>query len=209
MGDPRRIRNQYERPKKLWEVDRIKHDKALKIEFGLKNMSELWAVTAHLKKYRREARRLLSLSDEERKDDVQKILAKLARMGVMKEGSKLEDILALEVRGFLERRLQTLVLRKGLARTTMQARQLITHGFISLNGRRLSAPGYLVTAEEEAGLAYSKPIDISVPSEGDEESAPEAKEAEAPKEAPAPEQAEKPAEEAPKAEPEAKAPEAA
>jgi len=65
MGDPRRLRNKFERPKKLWDVDRIKHDKTLKVEYGLKNMSELWRSTAELKKYRREARRLLSLTEEE------------------------------------------------------------------------------------------------------------------------------------------------
>jgi small subunit ribosomal protein S4 len=165
MGDPRRFRNKSERPKKLWDLDRIKHDRALLTEYGLKNMHELWRATAELKKYRREARRLLSVTEEERRDDAKKVLAKLARMGVLKEGAVIDDVLSLEVRVILERRLSTLVLRKGLAKTIAQSRQLITHGFIGLNGRMVTRPGYLVSSEEEASLAYAKQIDLSVKSE--------------------------------------------
>lgn len=188
MGDPRRLRNKFERPKKLWDIDRVNHDKALKIEYGLKNMSELWRATAELKKYRREARRLLSLPEEERKEDAEKILHKLARLGVLKEGSKVDDILALEVRSILERRLQTIVLRKGLARTMSQSRQLITHGYIGMNGRRATRPGMTIDLKNEASIIYSKPIDISVRSGEPEptESAAKEEKAEEPKEEEAP-----------------------
>jgi small subunit ribosomal protein S4 len=172
MGDPRRLRNKFERPKKLWDVDRIRHDKTLKIEYGLKSMSELWRSTAELKKFRREARRLLSLTEEERRGDAEKILRKLARLGIMKDGSVIDDVLSLEVRSVLERRLQTVVMRKGLARTMPQARQLITHGFIAIGGRSTTRPGYMVTLEEEAAVAYKRPIDISVRPEEEEEGEP-------------------------------------
>jgi small subunit ribosomal protein S4 len=67
------------------------------------------------------------------------------------------------VRNFLERRLQTIVFRKGMARTPVQARQLISHGFISVNGRKVTSPGTTVTRAMEGGIAYYKPIDLSVP----------------------------------------------
>ena len=188
MGDPRRLRNKFERPKKLWDVDRIKHDKTLKVEYGLKNMSELWRSTAELKKYRREARRLLSLTEEERRSDAEKILQKLARLGVMKKGSVIDDVLSLEVKVILDRRLQTLVMRKGLARTMRQARQLITHGFIGIGERSITRPGYMVNLEEDAEIAYTKPIDITVRPEekAEEEAKPEeAKEPEPNEEKPA------------------------
>ncbi len=41
----------------------------------------------------------------------------------------------------LERRLDAVVLRAGLARTVYQARQLVSHGHIEVNGRRLDRPG--------------------------------------------------------------------
>lgn len=147
MGDPRKLRNKYERPKKLWDADRLGKEKGLKTEYGLRCMRELWRCTAELKKFRREARRLLSLTEEDRKDDAKKILRKLARLGVLKDGSVLDDVLSLEVRAVLERRLQTLVLRKGLARTISQSRQLITHGFIAIKGRKVTRPGYVVSLE--------------------------------------------------------------
>jgi small subunit ribosomal protein S4 len=162
MGDPRKLRNKYERPKKLWDVDRLAEEKGLKAEYGLRNMRELWRSTAELKKFRREARRLLSVTEEERRDDAKKILAKLARLGVLGEGAVIDDVLSLEVKSMLERRLQTLVLRKGLAKSTAQSRQLITHGFIAINGKKVTRPGYIVSLAEEATLAYARPIDISV-----------------------------------------------
>ena len=204
MGDPRKLRNKYERPKKLWDSDRLGKEKGLKAEYGLRCMRELWRSTAELKKYRREARRLLSISEEDRKDDAKKILRKLARLGILKEGSVLDDVLSLEVKAVLERRLQTLVLRKGLARTVSQSRQLITHGFISISGRKVTRPGYVVSLDDEAALAYARPIDLSVPAAEDEKAAAEAS-APSEAEAPAEEKAEAKPEEAGKAEEKAEA----
>lgn len=203
MGDPRRLRNKIERPKRLWDKDRISHDKVLRTEYGLKKSGEIWrAQTAELKKYRREARRLLSLSPEERERDENKILTKLARLGIMKQG-KLEDILGLEIKDVLERRLQTLVAKKGLARTMKQARQLITHGFIGINGKRITVPSYMVTVEEESGIGYLKSFDINagMVSEEETEKPAEAPEEEKPEEKKEPEKKEEPKkEEAPKEE---------
>jgi len=200
MGDPRKLRNKYSTPKRLWDEDRIKHDKELRTEFGLKNSSEIWKSTDELRKHRREARRLLSLTEEERARDSEKILTKLARTGIMKEGS-LEDILALSVRTVLERRLQTLVMRKGLARTMKQARQLITHGFISVSGKKVTVPSYLVSVKDEAGIRYAKPIDLSAGELSGEE---EKEKAEAPKEKPKEAVAPKPEEPKEVKEPESK-----
>lgn len=45
---------------------------------------------------------------------------------------------------FLERRLDTIVLRAGLAQTIMQARQMVVHGHITLNGKKHNVPSYAV-----------------------------------------------------------------
>lgn len=162
MGDPRHFKNKYESPKKLWDMDRVTRDTKLKKEYGLRNSREAWLGAAELKKYRREARRLLSISEEERKTDVEKIMAKLNKFGILPKQASLDDVLSLETKDILERRLQTRVFRKGLARTLTQARQLITHGFIALNGRKVTVPSYMVTQEEDASLAYARPINIEV-----------------------------------------------
>jgi small subunit ribosomal protein S4 len=71
-------------------------------------------------------------------------------MGILtKENATLDDILGLTEESYLERRLQTIVYRKGLARTIYQARQLIVHGHIAINGKRVTSPGYIVMKGEE------------------------------------------------------------
>lgn len=162
MGDPRRFRNKYEAPKKLWDKDRITADRALRTEYGLKNASEIWRAAAELKKFRREARRLLSVVEEERKKDVEKIMNRLNKFGILPKTASLEDILSLDVKAILERRLQTRILRKGLARTTRQARQLISHGFIAVANNVVTIPSYLVTEEEDSKIRICKPINLEV-----------------------------------------------
>ena len=171
MGDPRKFTNKYENPKKLWTKERIKEEGALKTEFGLKSMRELWVMVQELKKVRREARRLLSLTEEERKADEETLMAKLARLDILKQGSKVEDVLSLTARDVLERRLQSRVYRKGLSKSMKQARQLITHGFIAIGDRKVSTPSYLVTAAEDALIAYYKPIDLAISEKEEEEEA--------------------------------------
>lgn len=185
MGDPRRFSNKYERPKRLWERARLKDEKGLKSAYGLKNMKELWTMGLELKKARRDARRLLSLSEEERKKDMPKLMGKLHKLGILPKDAKLEDVLSLSVKEILERRLQTRVVRKGLAKTMAQARQLITHGFIAISGRKISSPSYVVSQEEDAHINYSRPIDLEpkAPVETAEEKAEEKPSEEKPAEA--------------------------
>ena len=93
--------------------------------------------------------------------------------------NSLDDILSLTVRDFLERRLQTLVFRKGLAKTPKQARQLIVHGFIAVNGIKQVSPGRLVRADEEDKITYYKPIDLEKKVEPEEQSSEDVKAEEA------------------------------
>jgi small subunit ribosomal protein S4 len=161
MGDPRTLRKKYETPRRVLDVERIEHDTKLRTEYGLRNTREVWSTLQQLKKVRREARALLSLG-EAGKEKGQKMIDRLVKFGVTKSGANIDSLLSLEIKDFLERRLQTRVLKRGLARTPAQARQLITHGFIAVNGRRMSAPSYLVSVAEEPSIAYFKPINIEV-----------------------------------------------
>ena len=175
MGDPRRFSNKYEKPKRLWERARLKDEKGLKATYGLKNMRELWTMGLELKKARRDARRLLSLSEDERRADMGKLMGKLHKIGILQKDAKLEDVLSLSIKEILERRLQTRVVRKGLAKTMAQARQLITHGFIAIGGRRISSPSYVVSHDEEDHIGYARPINLEpkAPVEAVEEKAEE------------------------------------
>ncbi|PIT84412.1 30S ribosomal protein S4 [Candidatus Micrarchaeota archaeon CG10_big_fil_rev_8_21_14_0_10_45_29] len=179
MGDPKRRRPKAQAPRKVWDSDRIKEESTLRREYGLRRTRELWTTMAGLKSLRNAARQLLSLGDEgERRGRT--LVDKLKRIGIAKKDMTLDDILALSVRDFLERRLQTLVLKRGLARTPAQARQLIVHGFISVGGRRVNIPSYVVNAKEESTISYFKAIDISIPEEEKQEKPSRAKAEEAP-----------------------------
>ncbi len=52
----------------------------------------------------------------------------------------------------LERRLDNAVYRMGLAGSRAQARQLVCHGHVQINGRKVDIPSYLVSVGEEIAL---------------------------------------------------------
>jgi small subunit ribosomal protein S4 len=91
-----------------------------------------------------------SLVDAKREE----LMGHLHRAGLLGPDADTGDVLALRVQQALERRLQTLVFRLGLARSPKQARQLITHGHIAIAGRKISIPGYRVTRKEETEIGY-------------------------------------------------------
>lgn len=53
---------------------------------------------------------------------------------------------------YLERRLDNVVFRLGLATSRNQARQLVRHGQIAVNGRRVDIPSYLVSSGDEIAI---------------------------------------------------------
>ncbi|MCL5007945.1 MAG: 30S ribosomal protein S4 [Candidatus Marsarchaeota archaeon] len=160
MGAPKRNRKKFNKPKNTFNLARIEEDRAMIKEYGLKNMHELWAVQTELSRIRRNVRILLAGSTgfETIRGN---IVGRLSKLGIISSDVQLERLLDLKSSDILERRLQSRVFRKGLARSMRQARQLITHGFISINGKRVDKPGYMVTVEEESMMGYYKPIDIS------------------------------------------------
>lgn len=55
----------------------------------------------------------------------------------------------------LERRLDNVVFRAGFARTIPAARQLVSHGHVRVNGRRVDIPSYSIRARDVITLAPS------------------------------------------------------
>jgi small subunit ribosomal protein S4 len=158
MGDPKKIRRKYETPSIMWDTVRIQSEHNLKELYGLKNLRELWILDSELRRIRKNVRDVLSGGSSEATG--REIIARLSRYGIVKGDAKLDDLLILNVEAFLERRLQTVVFRKGLAKTIKQARQLVAHGLISINGKRMTSPGHLVLAMEENRIGYYKPINL-------------------------------------------------
>ena len=74
---------------------------------------------------------------------------------MLEQESGLEDVLRMTPENILDRRLQTQVYLQGLASTAKQARQLIIHGHISVEGAVTRVPGMLVTKLQEKNITYS------------------------------------------------------
>lgn len=91
------------------------------------------------------------------------LLARLKKLGILQDTAVLDNVLDLAIEDILERRLQTIVFRKGLTRTIFQSRQLITHGHITINNRRVTIPGYIVPKDEEAQINYAAESAVANP----------------------------------------------
>ena len=155
MGDPRKPRKKWEGPRHPWIKERLIKEIELVGRYGLKNKRELWKAETLARKFRHRARNLLALPEEERARAQQALLDRLYHLGLVEKNASLDDILGITAEHVLERRLQTIVFKKGLAKTIYQARQLIVHGHIAIGGRRVTSPGYLVTREEEDLIDYA------------------------------------------------------
>jgi len=65
------------------------------------------------------------------------------------EAERLPGVTGDNLLTLLERRLDNVVYRLGFADSRAQARQLVSHGHFSVNGRRLKVPSYIVKSEDE------------------------------------------------------------
>ena len=155
MGDPKKSRRKWEGPGHPWIKLNLDKEQALIGKYGLRNKKEIWLAETVIRNFRHQARSLLALPPAERSVREKQLLQKLYRLGIIeKENATLDDILGLTEESYLERRLQTIVFKKGLARSIYQARQLITHGHIAIGGKRVTSPGYIVPKEEEDLIDY-------------------------------------------------------
>jgi len=152
MGDPKKPRKTYSRPKNPWRSEQLAQELYLVGTYGLRNKRELWKTQGELSNVRKQARHLLAASTDVRTREGKKLLDSLSRRGLVAEGVALDDVLNLSVEDLLGRRLQTLVYRRGAAVTPLQARQLIVHGHVMIGKRVVDIPGYMVTAAEEGTL---------------------------------------------------------
>lgn len=154
---------QYETPNHPFQGERIAGEHGLLDRYGLKNKEELWKAQSELRDLRREARDLLGQAGGDAAAAAQQgdeFVAKLVRYGILDEEDSIDDVLSLEASDILERRLQTIVYRKGLANTPQQARQFISHGHIRVDGRRVRVPSFTVPVdvEDEIHFAESSPL---------------------------------------------------
>ncbi|MBI2137815.1 30S ribosomal protein S4 [Candidatus Woesearchaeota archaeon] len=163
MGDPGKSRKKYSKPFKLWQRDQLDADKAVTKEFGLKNKHELWRTGALVRKFTSQAKRLIALKSKQAEIERRQMMEKLNKLGLIKQNASLDEVLGLEVKNFMARRLQTIVFKKNLARSIAQARQFITHRHISVNDKIITAPSYIVPTELEEQVAFVPSSALSKP----------------------------------------------
>jgi small subunit ribosomal protein S4 len=152
LGDPKKAKKRYSRPRSPWRADQLAQELYLLGTFGLRNKRELWKAQTQLSSVRKQARTLLAATEAVRLREESKLLVSLGRRGLVREGATLDDILSLTVEELLSRRLQTMVFKKGMAVSALHSRQLIVHGHVAVGSRIITIPGYEVGSGEETAI---------------------------------------------------------
>lgn len=154
MGDPKKFRKKYDTPAHPWSKAAIEAEAILRKDFGLKKKKEIYISSSFLKKYKDISKRLIADKTAQGAKEGQQMIEKLQRLGLLPAGATLDQVLSLELKDILERRIQSLVCRKGLAKSMNQARQFITHRHVAIGNKEITSPSYVTSLQEEALLSF-------------------------------------------------------
>jgi len=133
----------YSRPRRPYELGRIAEENILVKKYALKNKREIWKTLAKINYFRSRAMALAKKPVEEK----EVLIRKLQAIGLSVKSTA--DVLGLKVEDILKRRLSSVVYAKKLAKTVKQARQMVTHRLILVDGKVVSSPSYLVPLDLE------------------------------------------------------------
>ena len=154
MGDPKKFRKKHSRPIHPWNKKNIDEEKILVREYGLVKKKEIYSADLFKKKYMGIAKRLIAETSTQGEKEKKQVLDKLQKLGLISSIAGLDNLLGLELKDILERRLQSIVFRRGLARSMKQARQFIVHRHIIINEKEITSPAYLVSMSEEMAIRF-------------------------------------------------------
>ena len=165
MGDPKKQRKKFSTPDHPWRKERIDAEKEILNQYGLRRKYEIWKMNSMLQKFLNRAKTIIGKINTQSEIEKKQLLNRLYSMGLLKKDSKIEDVLNLTLKDVLERRLQTLVCRKNMAKTMSQARQFITHEYVAVGNRKITAPSYLVSVGEEPQIKLVHAINLETAKE--------------------------------------------
>lgn len=114
------------------------------------------------KESKRQARRLLKkkseygiqLNEKQKAKFIYGVLERQFR-GYYEKAKKIEGVTGTNLLVLLERRLDNVVYRMGLATTRRQSRQVVRHGHITVNGKKVDIPSALVSVGDVVTVAES------------------------------------------------------
>ncbi|HLC77221.1 MAG TPA: 30S ribosomal protein S4 [archaeon] len=150
MGQPKKFKKKYERPKKPYDKERIDREHKILNDFGLRRKKEIWRAESIVRDYRRRARELQAKKNELAEKE---LITRLNRLGI--QCKRLDDVLQIGLDDILSRRLQTLVFKKGIANSMRHSRQMIVHGHVLVNNKKMYWPSYIVEKEMEDKISLS------------------------------------------------------
>jgi small subunit ribosomal protein S9e len=145
-------------PRRPFESERLDRELKLCGQFGLRAKKEIWRVMMVLSKMRRTARLLLTLAEghPRRQLEGSALLRRCHDLGFLDtEKDKLDYVLSLTVPDILERRLQTIVFKTGIAKSVHHARVLILHRHIAVGKQIVASPSFIVRTSSEGHIAYA------------------------------------------------------
>ena len=104
------------------------------------------------KKRIKESEYRLQLREKQKTKRIYGVLEKQFR-GYYKKAKSMPGITGENLMRILESRLDNVIFRLGFARTRKEARQIVTHGHIQVNGRRVDIPSFRVKAGDVVAVA--------------------------------------------------------
>ena len=104
------------------------------------------------KRRRKESEYAMQLREKQKAKFIYGVLEKQFR-GYFKRAKSMEGQTGENLMTILETRLDNVVFRLGCARTRKEARQMVTHGHICVNGRRVDIPSFRVRPGELVSVA--------------------------------------------------------
>ena len=104
------------------------------------------------KRRRKESEYAMQLREKQKAKFICGVLEKQFR-GYFKRAKSMEGQTGENLMTILETRLDNVVFRLGFARTRKEARQMVTHGHICVNGRRVDIPSFRVRPGELVSVA--------------------------------------------------------
>jgi small subunit ribosomal protein S4 len=161
MGDPRKIRRKFDKPSHPWQAVRIEEENKVVKDYGLKIKSEIWKMRTILKGFKDQVKLLSSRIDNQSILEEKQLTERLISLGLINHGDALDTVLGLELKDIMGRRLQTILVKKGYARTMNQARQFITHGHVLVEKKKITFPSYLLTLKEESSVEFVPTSNLS------------------------------------------------